>query len=69
MRSRVQLGSNGSDLRWHDLAHAIRELINQASATGLHDHDRPNLTEQELVEYLQDSEQLPVTRRSESSTR
>lgn len=48
-----------------ELAHAIRELVKEAFArgTGLHDLDRPNLTEQELFEYLRDNEELPVTRR------
>jgi hypothetical protein len=49
-----------------ELAHAIRELINEAvaRATGLHHLDRPNLTEHELFEYLHNCEDLPVTRRA-----
>lgn len=50
----------------NELAHVIRELINEAVARdlGLRDLDRPNLTEQQLFEYLKDSERLPVTRRA-----
>jgi hypothetical protein len=49
-----------------ELAHVIRELINEAVARGLglHELDRPNLTEQQLFEYLHDSEELPVSRRA-----
>lgn len=49
-----------------ELAHVIRELINEAVARelGLRDLDRPNLTEQQLFEYLKNSERLPVTRRA-----
>jgi hypothetical protein len=49
-----------------ELAKVIRELINEAVTTGLglRDIDRPNLTEQELFEYLHNSEELPVTRRA-----
>jgi hypothetical protein len=45
-----------------ELAHVIRELINEAVArsAGLRELDRPNLTEQQLFEYLHDSEELPV---------
>lgn len=49
-----------------ELARAIRGLVSEAiaEATGLRDFDRPNLTEQELFEYLHNSERLPVTRRA-----
>jgi hypothetical protein len=49
-----------------ELAHVIRELINAAVARdcGLRDIDRPNLTEQQLYEYLKNAERLPVTRRA-----
>jgi hypothetical protein len=49
-----------------ELAHVIRELINEAVAggLGLGELDRPNLTEQQLFEYLHDSEELPVSRRA-----
>lgn len=49
-----------------ELAHVIRELINEtvARGAGLRDLDRPNLTEQELFEYLHDIEELPVSRRA-----
>jgi hypothetical protein len=49
-----------------ELAHVIRELINEAVARGLGlgELDRPNLTEQRLFEYLHDSEELPVSRRA-----
>jgi hypothetical protein len=49
-----------------ELAHVIRELINEAVARGLGlgELDRPNLTEQQLFEYLHDSEELPVSRRA-----
>jgi hypothetical protein len=49
-----------------ELAHVIRELINEAVARGLGfgELDRPNLTEQQLFEYLRDSEELPVSRRA-----
>jgi len=49
-----------------ELAHVIRKLINEAITrdSGLRDLDRPNLTEQELFEYLKNNEQLPVTRRA-----
>jgi hypothetical protein len=45
-----------------ELAHVIRKLINEAVARGLglRDLDRPNLTEQELFEYLHNSEALSV---------
>ncbi|WP_231111453.1 hypothetical protein [Mycobacterium avium] len=48
------------------LAHVIRDLIDEAVARGLglRDLDRPNLTEQELFEYLRHDERLPVTRRA-----
>ncbi|WP_231111499.1 hypothetical protein [Mycobacterium avium] len=48
------------------LAHVIRDLIDEAVARGLglRDLDRPNLTEQELFEYLRNDERLPVTRRA-----
>lgn len=49
-----------------ELAKLIRELINDAVARGLgfRDVDRPNLTEQQLFEYLHHDEMLPVTRRA-----
>lgn len=49
-----------------ELARVIRELINEAVAegAGLRDLDRPNLTEQELFDYLHNTERLPVTRRA-----
>jgi hypothetical protein len=49
-----------------ELAHVIRELINEAVArhSCLGDLDRPNLTEQQLFEYLKNHERLPVTRRA-----
>jgi hypothetical protein len=47
------------------LAHIIRHLINYAVAgrQGMGSLDRPNLTEQQLFEYLHDEQELPVTRR------
>jgi hypothetical protein len=49
-----------------ELGRVIRELVNEAVAKelGLRDLDRPNLTEQQLFEYLHDSEKLPVSRRA-----
>ena len=48
------------------LAHIIRDLINKTVANGLGmGHlDRPNMTEQELFEYLRYDMELPVTRRT-----
>ncbi|WP_231975918.1 hypothetical protein [Mycobacterium sp. E2462] len=48
------------------LAYVIRELAHEAVTRqlGLRDLDRPNLTEEELFEYLHNSEELPVTRRA-----
>jgi hypothetical protein len=51
------------------LAHIIRDLINTAVANGMGmgmgmgNLDRPNMTEQELFEYLRYDMELPVTRR------
>jgi hypothetical protein len=47
------------------LAHIIRDLINEAVANGaaMVDRDRPNMTEQELFEYLRHDVDLPVSRR------
>ena len=47
------------------LAHIIRDLINKAVANGMGmgNLDRPNMTEQELFEYLRYDMELPVTRR------
>ncbi|MGV0161358.1 hypothetical protein ACRU3B_18190 [Mycobacterium colombiense] len=49
-----------------ELAQIIRKLINEAVAgePGFREIDRPNLTEQELFEYLKNIERLPVTRRA-----
>jgi hypothetical protein len=46
------------------LAHVIRDLINKAvDGMGMGNLDRPNMTEQELFEYLRYDMELPVTRR------
>jgi hypothetical protein len=47
------------------LAHIIRDLITKAVANGMgiETLDRPNMTEQELSEYLRYDMELPVTRR------
>jgi hypothetical protein len=47
------------------LAHIIRDLIDKAVANGMGmgSLDRPNMTEQELFEYLRYDMELPVTRR------
>ena len=47
------------------LAHIIRDLINDAVANGMGmgNLDRPDMTAQQLFEYLHYEQDLPVTRR------
>ncbi len=47
------------------LAQLVRDLINDAVADGMGmgNLDRPNMTEQQLFEYLRYEQDLPVTRR------
>lgn len=48
------------------LSRIIRDLIDEAVAAkdvGMGNLDRPNMTEQEVFEYLLRDQQLPVTRR------
>lgn len=52
------------DYAGDELAHVIRDLINDAvsECLGMANLDRPDLTEQQLFEYLLHDIELPVTR-------